>query len=503
MKRRKHLSNVFDESRHNEAGDLSKADEQLYGQIAKVDSNRIIAEPINIDRIAPDPVQPRRVLPGVIRGYWETDMPGWMLMERWMLHIEMITGEKMLPGRGDLSQAILQMLNPFQNDEGEIFSNWEQFPDITHFVEIAGLAADIAQNGLTNPITVSIGDEIYVIETGERRWWAYCLLYHLDDSYHKIPARVVERNVWRQASENTKRQNLNAIGKARQFSILLMDLYETSPSGQVSDNFLAFDEIVKPGVCDRAYYAQVADGNEYRIPRGDAEKLLNAMGEKSPARLREIRSVLRVDDDIWQLADDEDWTLGAILAHVRPDTPPPDPLPIHGEGGDKAAETAGKGRIASEFGRYPDENEENVESWGAAFPPGDYQPSFDDVPGTLSRGIRVNDPPQRVIVNDPDKDVTSEALNAAILRRGEVEGPARRIIDEITRLTNNNKVSIFAVLDERERKDILSALEKGILKMSDLHIQIMEMSKGLELDTDRMQAIKVSVDEMASYFQVP
>jgi hypothetical protein len=64
---------------------------------------------------------------------------------------------------------------------------------------------------------------------------------------------------------------------------------------------------VRPGKSDRAFYAQVADGSEYPMPRGGAERLLNAMGFSSKSQLREHRQLLSLPDEVWQWADDLDW----------------------------------------------------------------------------------------------------------------------------------------------------------------------------------------------------
>ncbi len=187
----------------------------------------------------------------------------------------------------------------------------EAGPLQTTFVELLGLAASIRRDKLTNPITLVRYNDGYLIETGERRWLAYHLLHWVfpeDDQWTRVPAHTVEQfDVWRQATENTMRQNLNAIGHARQLAILLMDLYR-----QMDATFQSYDELVAPDGCDRLYYAQVADGNEFRIPRGKGEMLLNATGLKNEVQLRQYRNLLRLPDDLWIKADDLNLTEGEI-----------------------------------------------------------------------------------------------------------------------------------------------------------------------------------------------
>ena len=168
------------------------------------------------------------------------------------------------------------------------------------------LAATIYRDGLTNPITVAQqGNQTavqYQLETGERRWLAYHLLhanFPQDGQWTKIPARIVESpNLWRQAAENNARDNLNAIGKARQFALLLMDLLSRESGDAVT--FKPFDAFRH----EREFYAQVADGNRYRIPRGKGQLLVSVIGLGNPDQLRDYRKLLSLPDEAWKIADD-------------------------------------------------------------------------------------------------------------------------------------------------------------------------------------------------------
>jgi hypothetical protein len=175
-------------------------------------------------------------------------------------------------------------------------------------LELVDLAASIRRDGLTNPVTVAQTGDHYQLETGERRWLAYHLLHWFfedeRDKWAKIPARIVEHvDVWRQATENTARANLNAIGRARQFAILLMDLL--AQSGAEFRPFEAFEQ-------EQDFYAQVADGDVWRVPRGKGELLLNAMGLKHVGQLRHYRALLRLPNEVWREADDTNLTEGEI-----------------------------------------------------------------------------------------------------------------------------------------------------------------------------------------------
>jgi hypothetical protein len=139
----------------------------------------------------------------------------------------------------------------------------------------------------------------YKIETGERRWLAHHLLklvYPDTNTWHTIPAKIEPRpSLWRQAEENNVREGLNAIGKARQFALLLMDLHDVA-------NFKTYEEMQGQG--DRAFYAQVSDGTIIGVPRGRGEQIAAAMGISRPDQLRLYRALLRLPDEVWQLADE-------------------------------------------------------------------------------------------------------------------------------------------------------------------------------------------------------
>ena len=180
-------------------------------------------------------------------------------------------------------------------------------------MKLIDLAASIRRDSLSNPVSLVRHPDHYEIETGERRWLAYHVLYwkfgdgdkRPDGSvvnWSRIPARIVTQvDVWRQASENNARDNLNAISRARQLSLLLMDLHG-------SHNFTALDA----SQSEQAFYAQVADGADWRIPRGQGERLLNAMGMSDAGQLRQYRALLRLPTDLWRKGDDEDLSEGEL-----------------------------------------------------------------------------------------------------------------------------------------------------------------------------------------------
>lgn len=262
--------------------------------------HRQVAKPISIFDIYPDFTQPRRIIPSAIRHLW-TGEPE-TLVSLFDVWIQAVESEK--KDYFDVKTHLTQIGT-------EDFDESKEMPDETGPLEkallsVARLAANIRQVGLTNPITVVHTGRKYRLETGERRWIAYHLLntYFPDGQWSKIPARLVDQmDVWRQAGENNARADLNAISKARQLAILIMDLLK-----QEGFEFRSFDDIINMGLPERAYYAQVADGNKFRIPLRQSEKILTAIGLKSAGQIRHYRMLLKLDDEAWHYADDHNLT---------------------------------------------------------------------------------------------------------------------------------------------------------------------------------------------------
>ena len=278
-----------------------------YGTV-KFDGERqtVTARPISIFDIYPDPTQPRRVIPSVVKTAWEDDLRAGNIVKEdlyttlFRIWLEHIAEER----EANRLSALESSLRTYFEGDSEFYAT-EQLgstPLEGALFEIISLAINIQRDGLTNPITTARTEYGFQLETGERRWLAFhaLFIYTGDVQWSRIPARLVEtHNVWRQAAENTQRNDLNAISKARQLAILLMDLLMNA-----GEEFEPFDSFTS----ERDFYAQVADGERYRIPRGKSEQLLNAMGLKHPDQLRQYRALLRLPDTFWIYADDNDLT---------------------------------------------------------------------------------------------------------------------------------------------------------------------------------------------------
>jgi hypothetical protein len=243
----------------------------LHGtQLGAVQSIRVTRIPLY--EIQPDPLQPRRIVPNELRTLFQGDAPGFL--REW------------------INTAEIEPMPYF--GEGFEIPSYEH-PVQTSLQQVLLLARSIKDTGLTNPITViRSGRSTYTLETGERRWFAFQLLHTLfGDEFSDIPARVMnERSVWRQASENNQRDDLNAIAKARQYALLMMDVMMSK--GDKIESIENFDS-------EREYYAQIAAAP---FPYGFMDKIQNAMGFSSRASVTRHRQLLGLADEIWILADD-------------------------------------------------------------------------------------------------------------------------------------------------------------------------------------------------------
>lgn len=269
-----------------------QADQQLYGAVdIGKSARRDRIKSISIYNILPDPHQPRRALPIELR------------MDHDVRQMAEVMGKWLNLAGLDVRTLILKSI-----DESD-------YPTLTTplqraLLPIIQLAASIRLSGLANPVTVVQHGNSYHLETGERRWMAYHLLEIVEPGdWEELPARVMdEPDIWRQAAENNARENLNAIGRARQLALLLMDEY--SRDGVEFEILQAFQE-------DVDFYAQVADGNQFSIPRGMGAQFAAAVGVKHPQQLREYRDLLRLPAVVWRIADDLDWPQGKLRSLRR------------------------------------------------------------------------------------------------------------------------------------------------------------------------------------------
>lgn len=287
--------------------------------LAKLGREREKIRQTLIDSISPNPSQPRRAIPFSVRHYWSgsSDFDSMAtLFTHWLEEINL--------ERQDMGIQEIFPLDDFlqgnqtnrtigidKEDELDQISDKRIGSKEQSLMLVVELASSIKRDGLINPVSIAKKGVLWEIETGERRWLAYHLLnWRIGGTdWQKIPARQVDSvNIWRQATENNARADLNAIAKARQFALLLMDV-RAEKEGNSFAEFPDFEH-------EQEYYAQVSDGKKYNVPYGMGEQLINAMGIRDVGQLRHLRRLLRLPNIVWTVADDLNWTENFIQKNI-------------------------------------------------------------------------------------------------------------------------------------------------------------------------------------------
>lgn len=302
---------------------LTDADAALFGELSRREGARPTIRPISIFQIYPDFKQPRRAVPTQVREHWSGEPKD--IADLFNVWVNAIDEERHKAGEPDFnldhflwSEKIESRAVSEDDYESE---KYQPGPMENAFLKVVELAVSIRRDGLANPVTVQRLDRnSYRMETGERRWLAFHILYGYfngndgkpmeRDNWQNIPAIVVDTfNVWRQASENAARADLNAVGRARQFAILMMDLLSTQDI-----RFDDYDALVKRGQSERAYYAQVIP---YRVPSGKGEMLSNGLGISHRAAFTRCRTILGLPDEVWMIGDTLDLSEDELLRLAR------------------------------------------------------------------------------------------------------------------------------------------------------------------------------------------
>jgi hypothetical protein len=297
-------SNGYSDKRQRPASSLMYSDGPIDDSPAPVQTSiKSYATPL--DAIHPDLEQPRKFAPVIIMAGWDGSPAG--------------IPDLLKRARVEATQRLAYPLDPVKlirqpeangiriDDDDVRQDTLARDPVVRWYLGIIRLAGSIADPdvGLINAITITKqeDDRLRVI-TGHRRLMAFWLLRTVfGEDYAAIPAQTIPvHNVWQQAEENNNRDDHNDIEDARTFALLMMDLYRAQGA-----EFLPYHEMLTPDGSDRPYYAQVADGNKWRVPRGEGERIARAMAAASTARLRHYRALLRIDDTLWRLADAYDW----------------------------------------------------------------------------------------------------------------------------------------------------------------------------------------------------
>ena len=225
-----------------------------------------------IAELFPDPVQARRVLPAGLRG-------------------------RFLAGELGAVEALLSWQEMAENDAIEI--------EVLES-RVLRLARSLQAQEQINPVTVNRvevkGQTRYMLETGERRWWAHWWLVGVegDERFQNIQAVIVESpSPWRQAAENLQGEPLSAVQEACQVARLVL-----LESDQQPEYELGWSEkglVVELGAAERGYdfYRLV---RSQRIPAGTWPLIEQATG-KGTRYCQFLLRLLDLDDRALEAAD--------------------------------------------------------------------------------------------------------------------------------------------------------------------------------------------------------
>jgi hypothetical protein len=264
-------------------------------------------EQIAIGLIRPDAAQPRRVLPETIhQAFHNEEITPLQALKQYIEKVRIVARQ-----HGRPFENLLDLLIDSENQD----DNSELTPPEKTLRDLVNLAATLLQDGQVNPLTVvdhSRGaTPLYIVETGERRYWANYLAmefipgYGGDGTISSIIIAPHQVSVFRQAKENTARAGLNAIAMARQAALLLLNVYDIHPPHQ--------------GPITNDFYRQALD-LDLRSKREHTSEILLAMGGISRAYFSRYKKLLLLCDEAMEYADRHSLDEG-VLRHVV-DLPP-------------------------------------------------------------------------------------------------------------------------------------------------------------------------------------
>jgi ParB-like chromosome segregation protein Spo0J len=254
----------------------------------------------DLDILRPDPIQPRRVLPERLHQALHNQQlaPDHALREL----VQIVQAHARSAGRpfNNPFEWLGKLGGDVEDDESD---HWKEAPttpltpEEQILFDLVQLAATLQDDGQVNPITVvDITQGVthyYLIETGERRYWATMLLRHFHPTRShngRIPCLVIpseKASPFRQAKENTSRAGLNAVAMARQIALLLLHIHGIQlPMGPVTMDF----------------YRQALN-LDLRGKREYTEAVYAALGGVSKRQLSGYKALLALGDEAIELAD--------------------------------------------------------------------------------------------------------------------------------------------------------------------------------------------------------
>jgi hypothetical protein len=209
-------------------------------------------------QMMPDRFQPRRLLPTALR-------------------------QSFYSGQIDCYQAAHQWLQMARSDSG-----------IKKEVDrLLAMGTSFEEHGQIKPITGSwvetqSGDYIFLIETGERRFWASCLQFAANKEQEEPLLRVeviTNPTRMRQVLENRHAEPPSAVGQACEVASLILAELGVAPQPDVQEEFEYF----------RQWRAR-------RMPTGMWEKLTPVM-QLTRERMVQLLNILELPDPLLDLAD--------------------------------------------------------------------------------------------------------------------------------------------------------------------------------------------------------
>lgn len=223
-----------------------------------------------IKEIRPDPFQARRILPPAVRAGFvvrQLDPPGALGAWRALAEDD--------PTEAELLQE-----------------------------QIIGLANSIRAQEMVNPVTVcDDGAGGYLLETGERRWWAHWWLVSVEGerAFARIRAEIVRASrPERQAAENLQDSPLTAVQEAGQIARLLLHM-----TGRDSDHVVAIlageDDESAQALVGYDVYREALELDRGAV-YGKWPAISEIMGRGERHLLRQL-AVLKLSDEALDLAD--------------------------------------------------------------------------------------------------------------------------------------------------------------------------------------------------------
>jgi ParB-like chromosome segregation protein Spo0J len=245
---------------------------------------------LSIRHIRPDPLQARRILPPAVRAGF-------------------------IQGNLTPAAALLAWREMAEDDprEAKLLES-----------QVITLAASIREQELVNPITVCRdGRGNYLLETGERRWWAHWWLVCVEElsAFDGIRAQVLPAaSPARQAAENLQDSPLTAVEEACQIARLLLHLTERDNDHVVA---ILSGEHSAPSVLVGYGTYRTALDLQRREVYGKWPIVAQVMG-RSERQLHRQLAVLNLADEALILADRAGLTEGQLrsLVEVADETEP-------------------------------------------------------------------------------------------------------------------------------------------------------------------------------------